>query len=141
MPLILKPDPNDRRPDRYIVLCEGKDVGQIFDRVPGASASRNATWLWQMSGSYRAHPSDGAGSAATREAAMVAFRAAWDTLAEQRDHFHNCPLCDGRASIPVPGRHAYKCTRCGEITTEAELRRLSLQRARRCPHGSGLMVT
>lgn len=80
MPLILKPDPNDRRPGRYIVLCDGKEVGQIFDRTPGASAPRDATWHWALSGNYRAHPLDGAGNAATREAAMIAFRKAWDAL-------------------------------------------------------------
>lgn len=77
-PLILKHDPNDRTPGRYIVLCEGKEVGQIFDRTPGASASRDATWWWALNGNYREHPLDGAGSAVSKEAAMVAFRAAWD---------------------------------------------------------------
>jgi ribosomal protein L37AE/L43A len=131
-PLILKPDPNDRRPDRYIVLCEGREVGQIFDRVPGASASHDATWWWGLSGNYRENPSDGAGSAGSavsREAAMAAFRAAWDQAVDQRHHFHDCPHCDGKANIPVLGRPAFKCTRCGKVTPEAELRRLSMRRA------------
>ena len=129
MSLILKADPNDRRPGRYIVLREGREVGQIFDRTPGASAPHDATWHWALSGNYRMHPLDGAGSAATREAAMAAFRASWDTLGDRRDHFHDCPHCDGKANIPVHGRPAYKCTRCGKVTPEAELRRLSMRRA------------
>jgi hypothetical protein len=44
MPLILKPDPTDKTPNHFIVLCDGVLVGRIFDRVPGASAPRNATW-------------------------------------------------------------------------------------------------
>jgi len=44
-------------------------------------------------------------------------------------HFHDCPHCDGKANIPVQGRSAYKCTRCGKVTSEAELRRLSMKRA------------
>jgi hypothetical protein len=43
-------------------------------------------------------------------------------------HFHDCPHCDGKASIPAPGRSAYKCTRCGKVTSEAELRRISMRR-------------
>jgi len=42
-------------------------------------------------------------------------------------HFHDCPHCDGKASIPT-GRAVFKCTRCGKVTSEAELRRLSMQR-------------
>jgi hypothetical protein len=34
-----------------------------------------------------------------------------------------------KASIPVQGRAAFKCTRWGKVTTEAELRRLSMRRA------------
>jgi tRNA(Ile2) C34 agmatinyltransferase TiaS len=44
-------------------------------------------------------------------------------------HFHDCPHCDGKANIPVPGRSAYKCTRCGKVTSEVELRRISMRRA------------
>jgi ribosomal protein L37AE/L43A len=129
-PLVLKPDPTDRRPDRYIVTCEGKEVGQIFDRVPGASAPRDATWLWSINDKRRVPGSQGgAGDAATREAAMAAFRAAWNALGDRQDHFHDCPHCEGKANIPVQGRPAFKCTRCGKVTAEAELRRLSLKRA------------
>jgi hypothetical protein len=48
--------------------------------------------------------------------------------------FHDCPNviagkpCGGRASIP-DGRAAFKCTRCGKVTAEAEQRRLSMRRA------------
>jgi hypothetical protein len=43
MRLVLKPDPTDKTPNHFIVLCDGIQVGRIFDRVPGASAPRNAT--------------------------------------------------------------------------------------------------
>jgi ribosomal protein L37AE/L43A len=59
---------------------------------------------------------------------MAAFRAAWDMLGARQDRFHDCPHCDGKANIPVHGRPAYKCTRCGKVTAEAELRRLSMRR-------------
>jgi hypothetical protein len=51
-------------------------------------------------------------------------------------HFHDCPQliagkpCGGKASIPdTQSRAAFKCTRCGKVTSEAELRRLSMRRA------------
>lgn len=129
MSLILKPDPNDKRRGHYVVLCEGKVVGQIFDRIPGASAARDATWLWSISDRRREPGSQGgAGDAATREAAMVAFRIAWDTLGDRQDRFHDCPHCEGKAKLPVPGKAAFKCTRCGKVTTEAELRIASMKR-------------
>jgi DNA-directed RNA polymerase subunit RPC12/RpoP len=62
-------------------------------------------------------------------AAMAAFKAAWDTLGNRQDHFHDCPHCGGKTNIPVHGGPAYKCTRCGKVTPEAELRRLSMRRA------------
>jgi hypothetical protein len=50
-------------------------------------------------------------------------------------HVHDCPHvvagkpCGGKASIPEGQRRAaFKCTRCGKVTPEAELRRLSLKR-------------
>lgn len=50
-------------------------------------------------------------------------------------HFHDCPYvvagkpCGGKASIPdAQGRAAFKCTRCGKVTPEAELRRVSMRR-------------
>jgi hypothetical protein len=82
MSLILKPDPTDRTPNHFIVLCDGVQVGRIFDRVPGASAPRNATWCWTIDGNYRrdAGPDGAGGNAATRTDAMAAFRCAWDVL-------------------------------------------------------------
>jgi uncharacterized paraquat-inducible protein A len=45
-------------------------------------------------------------------------------------HFHDCPHCDGKANIPNGlGRAAFKCPRCGKVTPEARLRRLSMRRA------------
>ena len=79
MPLILKPDPTDKTPNRFIVLYDGVQVGRIFDRVPGASAPHHATWRWSIDSKYRRDGEFGVGdNAATREAAMNAFRAAWD---------------------------------------------------------------
>jgi len=50
--------------------------------------------------------------------------------------FHDYPNvivgkpCGGKASIPDGhGRAAFKCTRCGKVTSEAELRRISIRRA------------
>ena len=79
--LKLKPDPTDKTPNHFIVLCDGVQVGRIFDRVPGASAPRNATWCWTIDGKYRCGdgPPDGGGDSATREDAMIAFRKAWDS--------------------------------------------------------------
>jgi hypothetical protein len=37
----------------FIVLCDRGRVGRIFDRVPSASALRNATWCWTIDGKYR----------------------------------------------------------------------------------------
>ena len=81
MSLVLKPDPTDRTPNHFIVLCDGVEVGRIFDRVPGASAPHNATWCWTISDKRRV-PGEpgGGGDAATKEAAMAAFRQAWDAL-------------------------------------------------------------
>jgi hypothetical protein len=56
LPLILKPDPTDKTPNHFIVLCDGVQVGRIFDRVPGASAPRNATWRWSIDTKYRRYP-------------------------------------------------------------------------------------
>jgi hypothetical protein len=53
LPLILKPDPTDKTPNHFVVLNQGVQVGRIFDRVPGASALRNATWCWTIDGRYR----------------------------------------------------------------------------------------
>ena len=79
MPLILKRDPTDKTPNRFIVLFEGAEVGRIFDRVPGAAASHNATWCWSIDTKYRRNGELGiGGNAATREDAMIAFRKAWD---------------------------------------------------------------
>ena len=44
MLLKLKPDPTDKTPNHFVVLSDGVQVGRIFDRVPGASAPRKATW-------------------------------------------------------------------------------------------------
>jgi hypothetical protein len=51
--LILKPDPTDKTPNHFIVLCDGVQIGRIFDRVPSPSAPRNATWFWSLDGKYR----------------------------------------------------------------------------------------
>jgi hypothetical protein len=53
MPLILKPDPADKPPNHFVVLSDGVQVGRIFNHVPGASALRNATWVWSLDGEYR----------------------------------------------------------------------------------------
>ena len=44
MPLILKPDPTDKTPNHFIVLCDGVQVGRIFDRasVGAANATQRA---------------------------------------------------------------------------------------------------
>ena len=79
--LKLKPDPTDKTPEHFIVLCDGVQVGRIFDRVPGAAAPRNATWCWTIDGKYRRDGGpDGGGDSATRESAMTAFRKAWDAF-------------------------------------------------------------
>ena len=80
MPLILKRDPTDKTPNHFIVLCDGVQVGRIFDRVPGASAPRNATWCWSIDTKYRRDPFGlgQGGDAATRADAMADFRKAWD---------------------------------------------------------------
>ena len=58
-------------------------------------------------------------------------------MATHDPRFVNCPYvidgkqCQGKANFPVrdaQGRVAYKCTRCSQITAEAELRRLSIAR-------------
>jgi hypothetical protein len=82
MPLILKPDPTDKTPNHFIVLCDGVQVGRIFDRVPGAFAPHNATWRWSIDSKYRRDGEFGVGgNAATREDAIIAFRKAWDVHA------------------------------------------------------------
>ena len=60
----------------------GVQVGRIFDRVPGASAPRDATWCWSVDTNYRLDPRGlgVGGNAATREDAMIAFRGAWDVV-------------------------------------------------------------
>ena len=81
MPLILKRDPTDKTPNHFIVLCDGVQVGRIFDRVPGASAPHDATWCWTINGNYRRDDAPGCGgNAATSEDAMAAFRKAWDAV-------------------------------------------------------------
>jgi hypothetical protein len=85
MPLILKPDPADKMPNHFVVLCDGVQVGRIFDRVPGASAPRNATWCWTIDGNYRRDVCPGhGGDSATREDAMAAFRRAWGVMGRRR---------------------------------------------------------
>jgi hypothetical protein len=79
MLLILKPDPTDKTPNRFVVLSDGVQVGRIFDRVPGASAARNANWCWTIAGKYCRDCGLGVGGdAATREDAIAAFRKTWD---------------------------------------------------------------
>ena len=55
-------------------------------------------------------------------------------------HYHDCPYtsadgkrCDGKAAIPgkdTQGRSVYKCTRCGQVASDDQLRRASLARMR-----------
>src|SRR5258708_6768073 len=85
MPLMLKRDPTDKTPNHFIVLCDGVQVGRIFDRVPGASAPRDATWCWTINGNYRRDDAPGCGGdSTTKEAAMTAFRQAWDAVVGRR---------------------------------------------------------
>jgi tRNA(Ile2) C34 agmatinyltransferase TiaS len=56
-------------------------------------------------------------------------------MAPHDPHFYDCPNlvagkpCGGKASLPAgQGRAAFKCTRCGKVTAEAELRRISMKR-------------
>ena len=79
MLLRLKPDPTDKTPNHFVVLSDGVQVGRIFDRVPGASAARNANWCWTIAGKYCRDCGLGVGGdAATREDAIAAFRKTWD---------------------------------------------------------------
>jgi hypothetical protein len=81
MSLVLKPDPTDKTPNHFIVLCDAVQVSRIFDRVPRAAAPRDATWCWTINGNYRRDDAPGCGGdSATREDAMAAFRMAWDVL-------------------------------------------------------------
>ncbi len=86
MPLILKPDPTDKTPKRFIVLCDGVHVGRIFDRVPGAAAPRDNTWRWSIDTKYRRDRRGLGlgGDAATRADAVAAFRSAWDGIGAVR---------------------------------------------------------
>lgn len=80
MRLILKPDPTDKTPNQFIVLCDGVQVGRIFDRVLGAAAPHYATWCWRIDTKYRRDRRGLGlgGDAATRTDAMADFRKAWD---------------------------------------------------------------
>jgi hypothetical protein len=77
MELILKRDPNADGEEFYLVHHHGGVVGRIFNRLAGTGASRDATWFWGL-GFYPHWKQPTYGNAATREAAMVAFRARWD---------------------------------------------------------------
>ncbi len=76
--LILKRDPNSDGDEFYLVHHRGKVVGRIFNRLAGAGASSDAPWFWGVKYDPKKWSSPPYGSAATREAAMAAFRARWD---------------------------------------------------------------
>src|SRR6516162_10059922 len=73
--LILKRDPNARYTESYNVLFEGRCVGRIYKAI----SPREAPWFWGLD-FFEWQGSDGPqyGNAANREAAMKAFRTAWD---------------------------------------------------------------
>ena len=75
--LVLKRDPNAVRSEGYIVLFEARCVGRIYKAV--SHAPREAPWFWDLD-FFEWQGSDGPqyGNAANREAAMKAFRTAWD---------------------------------------------------------------
>jgi hypothetical protein len=73
--LILKRDPNARYTESYNVLFEGRCVGRIYKAI--SHAPREAPWFWGLD-FFEWQGIDGYGNAANREAAMKAFRAAWD---------------------------------------------------------------
>jgi hypothetical protein len=75
--LILKRDPNARYTECYNVLSEGRCVGRIYKAI--SHAPREAPWFWGLD-FFEWQGSDGPqyGNAVNREAAMKAFRAAWD---------------------------------------------------------------
>ena len=76
-PLILKRDPNARYTESYNVLFEGRYVGRIYKAI--SHAPRETPWFWGLD-FFEWQGSGGPqyGNAANREAAMRAFRTAWD---------------------------------------------------------------
>ena len=74
--LILKRDPNARYTESYNVLFEGRCVGRIYKAI--SHAPRETPWFWGLD-FFEWQGSDGPQYGnANREAAMKAFRAAWD---------------------------------------------------------------
>ena len=74
--LILKRNPDAESSESYNVLLEGRYVGRIFKA--DAYAPREAPWFWGLQ-FHEWQGSDGPQYGnASREAAMHAFRAAWD---------------------------------------------------------------
>jgi hypothetical protein len=82
--LILKRDPNARYTESYNVLFEGRCVGRIYKAI--SHAPRETPWFWGLD-FFEWQGSDGPqyGNAANREAAMNAFRAAWDRRAAHKE--------------------------------------------------------
>jgi hypothetical protein len=91
MALILKRDPYAISGDPYLVHHEGHVVGRIFNRLASAGAAEDATWFWGLSFDPQRWPSPPYGNAATREAAMAAFRARWDSRANAQESLINVP--------------------------------------------------
>ena len=75
--LILKRNPDATYVESYNVLFEGRHVGPHYKAV--SHAPREAPWFWGLD-FFQWQGSDWSqyGNAASREAAMKAFRTAWD---------------------------------------------------------------
>jgi hypothetical protein len=75
--LLLKRDPNAHYMESYNVLFEGRCVGRIYKAI--SHAPREAPWFWGLD-FFEWQGDDGPqyGNVANREAAMKAFRVAWD---------------------------------------------------------------
>ena len=75
--LTLRKDPAAEMSEGYLVFDSGKRVGRIF--FAEAGAPKDAPWIWGMEFHHlpgRNGPQYG--QAPTREAAMAAFKAAWN---------------------------------------------------------------
>src|SRR4051812_8322151 len=68
--------------EHYLVYFGEIYVGRIFNRTPGASASVDEPWFWGIDSgaTHRLGVPTASGQSATKEAAMAAFRKAWDRI-------------------------------------------------------------
>jgi hypothetical protein len=60
----------------FNVICDGRDVGRIFDKGPYLPS--NMRWFWGVEfHQWRGCPRPQYGTAPDREAAMAAFKTTW----------------------------------------------------------------